>query len=109
MDPEISADNGRSSSSVTVEADGLLKLAGRSEVHVLTPAILQRSHVLTNVSETVSEGETVPLPISRDMADEWIAAIATETEHGTLWHLGACSLRLAQTLVVRVASLHEPS
>ena len=104
MASDIATDNGSALSCLSVEASGLLKLTGRSEEHVLTPGVLERSQVLTNIVEAASDGDKVTLPITRAMVDAWLAAIATGLKFWPLWHLGSSALQLTQTLVVRYAT-----
>ena len=101
MDPGVPEDTDMSSAYIAVETGGLLKVVGRSAVHVLTPAVLQLSHILADVAEAASEGDSVPLPLTRVMVDAWLAAIGME--YWLLRHLVSSSLQLAQTLAVRNA------
>lgn len=107
MDPDFPIDTDSIFANLTVEPGGLLKLTGRSAVHVVTPAVLQRSHVLADIAEAASEGDSIPLPLTRAMADVWFASIDTGMEYWPLRHLVTSSLQLAQTLVVRNAYLQS--
>lgn len=100
----------KSVAAISVDADGVLMLTGRSEACVLAPAVVARSSALTEVAEGASEGDTITLPLSQAMADAWLAAIAAESKGSPLLRLGSSSLQLTQTLVVRPlgASLKNP-
>lgn len=69
---------------------------------MLTPDILERSSVLTNIAEDALEGDPVTLHMTEAMADAWLEATGAESR-GLLWHLGSSSLQLTQQQVLRNA------
>ena len=92
---------------MTVETGGALKLQGRSAVHALAPGLVARNTILSNVAEAGSEGDVIPLPISREMADAWLAAIAATTEGSLLRGFALSSRQLVSALMVRDARPYD--
>lgn len=87
---------------VLVEAGGVLRLDTHPGEHAaLTPELVARNDILSDIAETATGGALVPLPITRVMAAAWCAAVAAQPGSDALLELGVSAQKLVLTLAVR--------
>lgn len=91
----MSSEDRRAIALVLVEAGGVLRLDGESD------ALTTDNEILSNIADAATEGEIVPLPITRAMAAAWRAAIAAQPGSEALLELGVSAQQLVLTLAVR--------
>ena len=101
----MSSEDRRAIALVLVEAGGVLRLDGESDA--LTPDLVARNEILSNIADAATEGEIVPLPITRAMAAAWRATIVAQPGCKALLEMGVSAQELVLTLAVRSHRLHH--